>query len=507
MAHGDTAQLAAVIGAVGAPLLLLARTRGMLLAGFVVLAVAEAMLGYARAGDVHLSRFLRPAPLALAIVALVVVGFAAVMLSRRPELATPLILAAAPFRLPLDFGRDHRFFVSIADPGQLGRLLPLYGILAAAALALIVRVVGGEPVRALPRELSIPASTFLALASLSLLWTFDLPAGVNILAYFLYPFAVLLAVVGRTPFPDWMPRVLAIVGIALASLFAGIGIVQAATHTLFFYSPTVEVANTFSSFFRVTSLFRDPSLYGRHVVLGITIVLVAMWLGRLAVHWAGALIALMFAGLYFSYSQSSYAALFVVAVLVTAAVGDRRGRQLAAAVGLVVVVAGAVALFLVVKDQSLNRITSDRWRRIGDATEVFRDHALYGVGLGAQPLVAQRNSERFAAKARFVSHTTPLTVAGELGVVGLAAYLALLLGAARMFDQVRRRDVALGLTLSAVFVALFVHSLFYSGFVEDPITWFVLAAAASFLVYRRGAATEPAAILAPRSAPAPAPAP
>ena len=33
-------------------------------------------------------------------------------------------------------------------------------------------------------------------------------------------------------------------------------------------------------------------------------------------------------------------------------------------------------------------------------------------------------------------------------------------------------------------VALFVHSLSYSGFFEDPLTWFVLAVAASFLVVR-----------------------
>jgi uncharacterized membrane protein len=30
-----------------------------------------------------------------------------------------------------------------------------------------------------------------------------------------------------------------------------------------------------------------------------------------------------------------------------------------------------------------------------------------------------------------------------------------------------------------------VHALFYSGFFEDPITWFVLGVASSFLVARR----------------------
>ena len=56
-------------------------------------------------------------------------------------------------------------------------------------------------------------------------------------------------------------------------------------------------------------------------------------------------------------------------------------------------------------------------------------------------------------------------------------------------DAVRRRHQALGLSLAAVFLALFVHSLAYSGFFEDPITWFVLAVAAAFLSGRDAVAT------------------
>ena len=56
--------------------------------------------------------------------------------------------------------------------------------------------------------------------------------------------------------------------------------------------------------------------------------------------------------------------------------------------------------------------------------------------------------------------------------------------------------LALGLVLGAALVVLFVHSLFYSGFVEDPITWVAVAIAASFLV-ARGAVAEAPAILGP----------
>ncbi len=55
----------------------------------------------------------------------------------------------------------------------------------------------------------------------------------------------------------------------------------------------------------------------------------------------------------------------------------------------------------------------------------------------------------------------------------------------------RRRAPALGLGLGAVLLALFAHSLAYSGFFEDPVTWLTIAVAASFLLWR----TDEAAIL------------
>jgi O-antigen ligase len=115
---------------------------------------------------------------------------------------------------------------------------------------------------------------------------------------------------------------------------------------------------------------------------------------------------------------------------------------------------------------------------------VFRAHPAVGVGLGSQPVASQARSKQGGSPSRFVSHTTPLTVAAELGVIGLAAYLALLGGSAVLIEQVRRRAPPLGLGLGAVLLALFVHSLAYSGFFEDPVTWLAIAVAASYMLSR-----------------------
>jgi hypothetical protein len=485
---GEVAQLAAVAGALGGALLLLARNRVMLLGGLALLALAEAGL-VADLSDQGIS----PKLAALGAGGLVGMAIAAAIFVRWPVLVTPVVLAAAPFRPPLSFGSENRYFIGVASSGQLGRLLPLYGVLGAAALALAWHSLRGLAIRPVPYVVSVPATAFLGIAAVSLLWTDDLHAGEDVLAYFLLPFGVLVGVVARAAYPPWMTRVLAVIAVALATLFAVVGIIQAATEELWFFSPSVEVGNAYSSFFRVTSLFRDPSLYARHVVLGIAILVVAVLYRKLNPLLALPLVVVLFAGVWFSYSQSSMAALFVVTLALAMVAGTRNLRLAAASTALVVLLGAAGVVLVSIEDHSARRFTSDRSRRVELTYKVFRDHPVEGVGLGSQPIASQARSEQGGSPTRFVSHTTPLTVAAELGVIGFAAYLALLGGAAWLIERVRRIDPPLGLGLGAVLLALFVHSLAYSGFFEDPITWLAIAVAASFLLSRAddGAILDP----------------
>jgi putative inorganic carbon (HCO3(-)) transporter len=470
-----TVQLAALLAAGGAGFVLLARSRVPLLTGFAAIALAETVLARSRDGA--------PSPTVVAggAAALLVGVGAALLLARRPALVIPLLLAAAPFRLPLNFDPDHRFLVAVAEAGQLGRLLPLYGMLGVAVLELSLRALRSKEVLPIPRALAFPSTAFVALACLSLAWSDDVSAGRNLLGFFVVPFVVLVAVAARAPFPRWLPRVLAIEGVALAALFATIGIWEAATKELIFFTPNIEVANSYASYFRVTSLFRDPSLYGRQVVLGIAIVLVAVFLRRIGVLWGAAIIALLWAGLFFSYSQSSLLALFAAVVFVMLVAGGKVGRRAVAAAAVVSAVgAGAAALVIAnTSEASTQRATSDRSRRVELTARVFAHHPVAGVGFGAQPRETQRISPRPGPPSKFVSHATPLTVAAELGVIGLIAYVALLAGGVRILELARRLQPALGLALEAVVLALVVHSLFYSGFFEDPITWLALAIAAN----------------------------
>jgi O-Antigen ligase len=502
MSEGDLAQLAGVVGAGGAAVALLAGRRLTLLAGLALIVVAELLLALSMAGTDTLGDVISAAAAAAGAGGLVLLAAGAAIFVRYPAFVIPALLLAAPFRLPFDFDRDHRFLFALAESGRLGRLVPLYVVLAAAATAYAWRVLRDGEVARVPRLLAVPVAAFFALASVSLIWSRDLDAGSNLLAFFLLPFAVLVAVVARAELAPWLPKALAWISIGLASVFAAVGLWQEATKDLFFFSPQLEVGNAYSSFFRVTSLFTDPSLYGRHVVLGFAVLLVLIWTGRINVYLAAGLAALLFSGLYFSYSQTSMASLFAVAFVVTLIAGDRIARRAVVAAAGIVVLAAAGFVAVDAKDQSIRDVTSGRSTRVERTVDVVREAPIFGVGLGAQPEVSQELAEQDGTRtARFVSHTTPLTVAAELGLVGLVIYAFLLAAAVRMVLLLRHYDEALALSIGAVLLALFVHALAYSGFFEDPITWLTLGIGAAYLAVPAPARKQ--AVEASRTDPAP----
>ncbi|MET0835489.1 MAG: O-antigen ligase family protein, partial [Thermoleophilaceae bacterium] len=197
-----------------------------------------------------------------------------------------------------------------------------------------------------------------------------------------------------------------------------------------------------------------------------------------------ALLAVMWAGLFFSYSQSSMVALLVVTLALALVTGNRRVRLAVGLLALAAVLAGgAYVAARMIDGESLNKITSDRTERVEDTLRVIEDDPFVGVGIGGQPRASRRLARSDRPTPTFVSHTTPLTVFAELGVIGLALYAWLLVGGALLIAAVRKREEALGLALMASFLGLFVHALFYSGFLEDPITWLVLAIGAGYLAW------------------------
>jgi O-antigen ligase len=103
-----------------------------------------------------------------------------------------------------------------------------------------------------------------------------------------------------------------------------------------------------------------------------------------------------------------------------------------------------------------------------------------GVGVGGfRKAYAAQTHLRGQEPKKAASHNTPITVAAETGVPGLASFAwlvvaALLTGLRRAGSTLAgRTSLIAGLATGAILV----HSLFYNAYFEDPMAWGLLALA------------------------------
>ena len=418
---------------------------------------------------------------AAGLAGIVLVAALAFLFVRWPWSLAFLALAAAPARIP----------VTVGDTSA-NLLVPLYAVVAGAAGALAWRLLTGERRARELGPLSWPLALLVGWIGLSLAWTDDVRAGAITLFFFVFPFGLLAVALAGLP---WSPRALtALFGLlcAMALVFSAIGGWQWATRDVF-WNPKVIVSNSYAPFYRVNSVFWDPSIYGRFLVVAILAALVlilfqALRNDRLELG-LGVFLLAVWVGLFISFSQSSFAALAAGVVLAAALVW--RWRALAA-VGLVAAVMIPVGMAapqlenvrdsLFGSSQSrIDRATGNRSQLVGNGLRIAADHPVVGVGVGGfQQAYAERLGVRRAPSS--ASHNTPVTIAAENGVVGLALFLWLLATAALIcFRGALAGDTAAARTrliAGVAFGAILVHSLFYGALFEDPMTWGLLALAA-----------------------------
>jgi O-Antigen ligase len=437
-----------------------------------------------------------------AALALAAVGALAVLMARRPALLPILAVAALPFRIPIAVG------------GATANLLvPLYAVVAAGVLAYALPRLGGDedrPPERRPGPLEWALAVALALYAAQAAGSSDFDRALENVVFFYVPFALLFALVSRV---TWTRRLTVaclgvLVGLALA--FVAIGFYEYATRHLLL-NPKVIASNQLEDAFRVNSLFFDPNIYGRFLAL--VMVLVTAWL-LWARRWTSVLagvvlLAVLWGGLVLTLSQSSFTALLVgLAVLGAQRWSLRRALALgaialAAAAAFVALAPGALRLDLG-SARSADSATSGRYELVEGGVELFRERPLSGWGSGAFAREYRRAEDVSAERAASASHTIPVTIAAEQGVGGLAVYLVLI-GCA--FWRLMRGvgGDPLRSAIAAAFAALVAHTMLYAAFLEDPMTWTLLAVGTAAAVAPR--APEPAVEAVEPERPAPAPAP
>ena len=463
----ELARAAGVLAAAGLAAAFVAPGRWPRLAGLAVWALGGAAL------LLYLEPFGDLARLAAATAALAVVGAGlAVLFLRWPWLVALAALAVAPARIPLDLGGE-----------RASLLVPLYAVIAGAAIALAWQLWHDDGRARELGALAWPAAAFVGWTGLTLAWTDDLRSGAVGLAAFYLPFGLLALVVARLPWNRRWLTALAVQLTVMAVLFAGVGIYQWATRDVF-WNPKVIVGNAYAPFYRVNSVFWDPSIYGRFLALALLMLLVLVVFGRGArfAIAATAGIAAVWAGLVLSFSQSSFVALMVGLVAAGAIAWGRRAVVALALIAVVLLSVGfsAPAVRTEIRND-LNRVTGGRSSLVANGARIAVDHPVAGVGLGAfEDAYADRTGLRGEEPRRAASHNTPVTVAAETGAPGFALFLWLVVGTLVVGFRRASRSFAgrASLIVALAVLAIGVHSLFYDAFFEDPIAWGAIGLAA-----------------------------
>jgi O-antigen ligase len=302
-----------------------------------------------------------------------------------------------------------------------------------------------------------------------------------------------------------------------------VGTVEYVSRELFWNDQVIR-SNEFHTYFRVNSIFWDPNIYGRYLALVIVIAMSALLWARERKTFAllTALVGVLWLGLVPTFSQSSFIAL--LAGLAVLAALRWSWRWTLAAVGAGAVLAIVIVLFSggvsKLSPDRLNVDTGGRTNLISGGKDLFAQRPIWGYGSGSFPRAYREHIATKKAPVS-VSHTEPVTVAAEQGIIGLAAYAALLVvalwtmssgllaggeggvplaqrrpafrtsGSARddsrpAKNPASKRDTPLPsprlvarAAILASFAALLTHTMAYAGFYEDPIAWVLLAAGAS----------------------------
>jgi O-antigen ligase len=424
-----------------------------------------------------------------AVAGLLALGAAAWAIDRRPALLPLAATFAVPFRVPIESG------------GQSSNLLvPLYFVVAAGALAFAIpRLRGSRPRReATPRgALEWLLMAAVALYAVQASYSGDFTKALEQVVFFYVPFALLYALLVSVPWSTALARRCLYVLVGLGLAFSAVGFVEYATRTVFL-NPAVVASNQFQTYFRVNSLFFDPNIFGRFLVVVLTALAATMlWSRRPRTIWlVAAACGVLFGGLMLTLSQSSLGALLVGLVVLAILRWNPLWTSLAV-VGAVALTASAVFAFPgaakvdLGSGESVDKATSGRVDLLNGGVDLFGKRVVYGWGSGSFSKEFRRAERVSGERAADASHTIPVTVAAEQGLLGLVVYMALLAAAfLRLLRGARASPVHAA--LAAAFAGLVLHTLLYAAFLEDPLSWTLLAAGSAFAL--RGEADSAAGV-------------
>jgi putative inorganic carbon (HCO3(-)) transporter len=458
------------------------RSRAVAIAGALVLAPLLLLADIWHSPQlslVHRHPLIAAVVAALGLGAVIVMG---VVIVRKPALLPVLTMIALPFRVPISAG------------GSTANLLvPLYLVVASGSVAFMIVAVRDEGGHDAPasRWLERLLALYVVLYAIQATYSTDFEKALQQIVFFYVPFALLFCLLRRLHWTPQLLRTCFLVIVGLALLFAVVGFVEYETKTLFL-NPKLIAANDVHTYFTVNSVFFDPDIFGRFLALVMILIAAALLYERRTREQVGAVgaLAVLWCALVLTLSRSSLAAL-LVGLGIIVALRWKVWPVLAAAA--VVIVLGASALAISPKtfglNQGLNGASSGRAGLVSGGIHLFGGRPLWGYGAGSF-VHEYRAHHPGTSQTLAASHTIPITVAAEQGLIGEVAYLGLVVVAVQRLLRRARADPA-RVGIAAAFIALVFHTLLYADFLEDPVTWTLLGVGSSLALVAQACERAP----------------
>ena len=317
----------------------------------------------------------------------------------------------------------------------------------------------------------------------------------------LYPFVALmlmnLLLTPREQARAWTAFLASALGVAV------LGFVLYVTH-LTIWTPNPVVAH------RLNITFADPNITARFLTLGAAAAVI-LFATRHANRWLAIATALACAAVVpLTYSRSGLALLVLSLALAVAVAGlaAKQWRRALAVAACAIVLFGASVLatpdtrFRALEAEAtvaslvtgntvsvpgggasaqsstdVSALEDNRRYLIAAGVRMFEDHPLLGVGFGAyQHRLATTYRHYIPSNVPnpdVASHTAFITIAAELGAVGLLILFALLVLLAR--EAVLNRRIVYATTAATLIVPIILYSQFEGRFLEEPYLWLMLA--------------------------------
>ena len=259
--------------------------------------------------------------------------------------------------------------------------MPLYVVIGSGVLATAVATLRGQTrLRRLPKPLVLALVLVICLYALQTIYSEDVAFAARNVGFFLIPFAILFSLLAEATWDRRLLKLALAVLLAEGVILALIGIGQFADQHIF-WNGKLEASNDFHFYFRVNSLFWDPNIYGRYLVLSILLGATALlWVVKrsMAFLLTGA-VAVVFVGLVFAFSQTSFIALFVGLAVLAGLRWSVRWAILATPVALVAIAVGV--LFLAGgSNESARTVTEGHSSLVSGGLKLAKQRPLYGYG-------------------------------------------------------------------------------------------------------------------------------